>query len=100
MTGASTTRDRNLRTDLCCGTPDTGGASGDLWTNRTPDQAAALSDDKQVPWHRVVNARGGVSRRSKGGYEEYQRILLESEGIIFDESGCIDLSTYLWRDQA
>lgn len=59
---------------------------------------AALGDDKQVPWHRVVNAQGAISRRAKGGYEEYQRILLESEGVLFDENGRIDLSQYLWHE--
>jgi methylated-DNA-protein-cysteine methyltransferase-like protein len=57
---------------------------------------AALRDDMQVPWHRVVNVQGGISRRAKDGYEEYQRILLESEGVTFDESGRIDLSKFLW----
>jgi methylated-DNA-protein-cysteine methyltransferase-like protein len=61
---------------------------------------AALNDDRQVPWHRVVNAQGGVSPRAKGGYEEYQRILLESEGVTFDASGRIDLSQYLWCEPA
>lgn len=59
---------------------------------------AALSDDRQVPWYRVVNAQGGISRRAKCGYEDYQRILLESEGVTFDESGRIDLSKFLWRE--
>lgn len=59
---------------------------------------AALSDDKQVPWHRVVNAQGGISQRANADYEEYQRILLESEGVAFDANGRIDLSQYLWRE--
>lgn len=59
---------------------------------------AALSDDKQVPWHRVVNAQGGISHRAKGGYEDYQRILLESEGVTFDENGRIDLPQFLWHE--
>ena len=60
---------------------------------------AALSDDRQVPWHRVVNAQGGISqRKAHDGCEEYQRILLEGEGIAFDENGRINLSQYLWRD--
>ena len=61
---------------------------------------AALDDSRQVPWHRVVNAKGGISPRVKGGYDDYQRILLESEGVTFDESGCIDLSKYLWCESA
>ena len=59
---------------------------------------AALSDDRQVPWHRVVNAQGGISRQTKNKYEEYQQILLESEGVAFDESGRIDLSQFLWSE--
>jgi len=57
---------------------------------------AALSDDKKVPWHRVVNARGEISSRSKAGYEDFQRILLEVEGIEFNQDGRIDLVRFLW----
>ena len=58
---------------------------------------AALPDQSAVPWHRVVNAKGKISPQSEPGYEEYQRILLENEGIIFDEDGCISLAHYQWR---
>ena len=58
---------------------------------------AALSDHKPVPWHRVVNAQGKISPRAEPGYEEFQRILLENEGVIFNEDGCIALSRYQWR---
>ncbi|PYM04893.1 MAG: hypothetical protein DMD82_12970 [Candidatus Rokuibacteriota bacterium] len=34
-----------------------------------------------VPWHRVVNARGGISRRRNVGGMLTQRLLLEQEGI-------------------
>jgi len=36
-----------------------------------------------VPWHRVVNARGGISRRSRMASMMTQRIRLEQEGVIF-----------------
>jgi len=58
---------------------------------------AALRDHDPVPWHRVVNARGKISPRSEPGYEEYQRILLEKEGVLFDEKGCISLARFQWR---
>ncbi|MGH8119684.1 MAG: MGMT family protein [Gammaproteobacteria bacterium] len=58
---------------------------------------AALREHNPVPWHRVVNARGKISPRSEPGYEEYQRILLEKEGIVFDEDGGISLARYQWR---
>lgn len=57
---------------------------------------AALSDDQEVPWHRVVNARGEISSRAKAGYEDFQRILLEDEGIAFSQDGQIDLARFLW----
>ncbi len=68
------------------------------WARQVGYALAALGDEQQVPWHRVVNAEGGISRRTKGGYEEYQQILLESEGITLDASGRIDLSKYRWRE--
>lgn len=58
---------------------------------------AALPDDSDVPWHRVVNARGEVSRRSAGrAFESLQRAMLESEGVDFDARGRIDLARYGW----
>lgn len=57
---------------------------------------SALKDDT-VPWHRVVNAKGEISRRADTGYEDYQRILLEQEGVIFDANSRISLERYRWR---
>lgn len=59
---------------------------------------AALPDKHDVPWHRVVNARGEVSRRAITDYEDYQRVLLEDEGVEFDHLGKIDLRRYQWRE--
>ncbi|NRF70274.1 MGMT family protein [Aquincola sp. S2] len=47
----------------------------------------ALPDHSPVPWHRVVNARGEISRRSVPGAELEQRIRLELEGVKFDARG-------------
>lgn len=59
---------------------------------------SALRDDSNpVPWHRVVNAKGAVSIRSIPGYEDYQRLLLEEEGIVFNDDGRISLAQYRWR---
>jgi methylated-DNA-protein-cysteine methyltransferase-like protein len=66
----------------------------------TPRQAgyamAALRDD-DVPWHRVINSRGRISfpEHSRGAAQ--QRQLLESEGIVFDRQGRIDLKRYGWQ---
>ena len=58
---------------------------------------AGLNDNSQIPWQRVINTKGEISKRSKPGYEEYQRILLENEGIIFDENNRISLKRYQWQ---
>ncbi|HJV35548.1 MGMT family protein [Geomonas sp.] len=59
--------------------------------------ALSALTDKAVPWHRVVNARGEVSRRSDGDEgAEMQRLRLEGEGVTFDVHGRIDLRRYLW----
>lgn len=50
----------------------------------------------EIPWHRVVNSRGEISRRGLGEGESLQRALLEGEGISFDERGRIDLGRYGW----
>lgn len=55
----------------------------------------ALSD---LPWQRVINARGEVSQSPRRNGTDYiQRALLEDEGIEFDHRGRVDLNTYKWR---
>ncbi len=56
-----------------------------------------LSGDSDVPWQRVINARGQVSPRGEPGGDRIQRSLLEGEGVRFDGSGRIDLDAYRWR---
>jgi methylated-DNA-protein-cysteine methyltransferase related protein len=58
---------------------------------------AALSDDHDVPWHRVINARGEVSERSGvSSSERIQRALLEHEAVRFDARGRVDLERFGW----
>jgi methylated-DNA-protein-cysteine methyltransferase-like protein len=48
-----------------------------------------------VPWHRVINASGGISTR--GSSAALQRELLEAEGVRFGASGRVDLARYRWK---
>jgi methylated-DNA-protein-cysteine methyltransferase-like protein len=57
----------------------------------------ALPRGAGVPWQRVINAKGEVSQRSTPGYEGMQRAALESEGVVFDTRGRVDLTRYQWR---
>ncbi len=50
----------------------------------------ALPDGSGVPWHRVINAKGEISPRSAGDSHELQRMLLEAEGVKFDERGRVE----------
>lgn len=56
----------------------------------------ALPAGSRVPWHRVVNARGAVSRRARSGGEITQRLLLEREGIRFNQRGQVWLGAVRW----
>jgi methylated-DNA-protein-cysteine methyltransferase-like protein len=58
---------------------------------------SALSGKADIPWHRVINAKGMISSRSGSGPDKLQRRLLKQEGVIFGSSGRIDLSRFQWR---
>jgi methylated-DNA-protein-cysteine methyltransferase-like protein len=56
-----------------------------------------LPPGTNVPWFRVVNARGKISLRSSGlGYDEVQAQLLAREHVRF-EGDAIPLGRFQWR---
>jgi len=57
----------------------------------------AMATGEPVPWHRVINARGEISRRSHGEADAAQRRLLEAEGVRFDGRGRVELARFQWR---
>ncbi len=60
----------------------------------------AVPEGSEIPWHRVVNSKGEISlRKTLQGDDDrcLQRALLESEGIIFNDSGRIDLKKYQFK---
>ena len=57
-----------------------------------------VDKNSDIPWHRVINAKGEVSESPlRLGSDHIQRSLLEAEGIQFSPEGKIDLREYLWR---
>lgn len=71
---------------------------GDRHAARTVGWALnALNEGTDVPWHRVINARGEISTHHSDGETLLQRVLLEREGIAFDERGRTDLAVYQWE---
>ena len=57
---------------------------------------AALQEGMDVPWQRVINAKGRISPHGFGYGSALQRDLLEEEGIIFRPDGSMDLDAYGW----
>ncbi len=56
----------------------------------------SMPGGENIPWHRVINSGGQISPSPGGHREAQQRAMLEDEGIIFDETGRIDLRIYQW----
>ena len=57
---------------------------------------AALRGRTDVPWQRVINAKGEISTRSRGDGALRQRKMLEKEGIRFDSRGRVNLRKVRW----
>lgn len=65
-------------------------------TPRQVGYAMAALPHGDVPWHRVINMKGRISFPKNSPGEAEQRTLLEAEGIVFDESGRVDLGEVGW----
>ncbi len=52
---------------------------------------------QSIPWQRVVNAQGGISTENMTDPPGLQRLLLQSEGVHFNESGKLSMSRYRWN---
>ncbi len=57
-----------------------------------PEQA-----EEGVPWQRVINSQGRISIRNLRHAVEEQRMLLEEEGVEFNEAGYLDWERYGWE---
>lgn len=53
------------------------------------------TESENLPWHRVLNAKGQISIKDPVFYQ-IQKQLLSDEGIEFDEKDSIDLDKYLF----
>lgn len=56
---------------------------------------ALAAEDPAFPWHRIINARGGISTY-KVGAGELQEALLAREGVDVS-NGTVDLARYRFR---
>lgn len=49
-----------------------------------------------VPWQRVINAKGKISVHGDGIGNAMQRAILEDEGVEFDINGRVDFTRFGW----
>jgi methylated-DNA-protein-cysteine methyltransferase-like protein len=69
---------------------------GKGYTPRTVGFVMHGADERQTPWHRVINSQG---RCSTGGIVlpgDKQQRMLEAEGIKFTSGKC-ELETFTWQ---
>ena len=64
---------------------------------RTVGWALNGAKDSGLPCHRVVNRFGALSGRMHFGSYDLMEELLRSEGVQFDEEGCVILKDFLWK---
>jgi methylated-DNA-protein-cysteine methyltransferase related protein len=58
---------------------------------------ATPKDKRNIPWHRVINSRGATSTGRLILHEpDLQRLLLENEGVVFNDKAVCDLSVFQW----
>ncbi|WP_042148803.1 MGMT family protein [Paucisalibacillus sp. EB02] len=56
----------------------------------------SMSKKYQLPWHRVINAKGQVAMKDEASYNE-QILNLEAEGVEVGIHDQIDLEVYQWH---
>jgi methylated-DNA-protein-cysteine methyltransferase related protein len=59
-----------------------------------------VAPDADVPWHRVINAKGEISESPfREGNDYLQRSLLEREGIAFNAAGRVNFRECQWQPE-
>lgn len=57
------------------------------------------SAEGDLPWHRVINAQGACSTGGLLLPSNKQQLMLEREGVKFDERGRCNLQLYVWMPE-
>ena len=68
-----------------------------LGTARTVGYAMSAVNRSDIPWQRVLNAEGKISRRADGNEDSTQRRLLMGEGVVFDKRGRVNFDIAGWE---
>ena len=57
----------------------------------------ATPKEIDIPWQRVINAKGEISSRANPIGEDIQKQMLLTEGIQFNNSNRVSLKKYQWH---
>lgn len=69
---------------------------GEGYTARTVGYVMHGADTENVPWQRVINAKGGCSTGKMTVPVDLQQKMLEDEGVKFNEKGLCELESVRW----
>lgn len=75
--------------------PDVYQRIGPRWVGNAMN-AVTFRDEPTVPWHRVINSKGGISLEEGSTPATRQRTRLEAEGVRFDSKDLIDFDVFGW----
>lgn len=64
---------------------------------RTVGWALNGAFESSLPCHRVVNRYGALTGKIHFGDPNLMEALLRSEGIEFNEDGCVDMKKFFWH---
>lgn len=53
--------------------------------------------DSDIPWHRVVNVRGGLASGYPGGQKIHAEILASEDVLTDDNFYIINFQSHIWR---
>lgn len=59
--------------------------------------AVSRVDEPTVPWHRVINSKGGISLPPESPSSAVQRGRLRHEGVEFDTKERVNLNRFGWQ---
>ena len=68
---------------------------GPRWVGNAMN-AVSFRDEPSVPWHRVINSKGGISLEEGSAPARRQRARLEAEDIRFDSKDLVDFDRVGW----
>ncbi len=71
-------------------------ACGAAWAAWEVGQIAHTGPEG-LPWHRVVNKKGGLAAGWPGGGRAAHRARLEAEGVAVSDEDTVDIGRLLWQ---